>query len=83
MRHDVAVAPFGRSARLDGRPGKVVRLAGAVAVVGLVSFYMAERRGPVVGLLAFVTYGLLRSGRRAVLSVQSRVGKTDGILPRC
>jgi hypothetical protein len=36
-----------------------MRLAGAMAVVGLVSFNMAEQRGPVVGLLAFLTYGLL------------------------
>lgn len=59
MQHDVAVAPFGRSARLGGRAGKAVRLAGAVAVAGVVSLNMAERRGPVVGLLAFLTYGLL------------------------
>jgi hypothetical protein len=47
--HDASVLPVGAVAR-------AARLAGVVACVAFVAVWMAERRGLVLGLLAFVTY---------------------------
>lgn len=52
-------------ATLEGRSpharvlGKVGRLAGALVLAALIGYPIADRRGPILGLVAFLVYGAL------------------------
>ena len=50
--------PAGRSSRA-GVIGKSVRIVGAVSIAAAMGWTMAGRRGPVLGILAFLAYGAL------------------------
>ncbi|MGI5180329.1 hypothetical protein ACQEVZ_28830 [Dactylosporangium sp. CA-152071] len=55
------MAPLIKFVRSAGQTWPALRFTGAVAFAGLVGFEMSDRRGPVLGALAFLVYGVLLS----------------------